>query len=142
MTLASFWCVVSQKPFHSSVFIRVPGRIDNVGIMIVHVGQVILIFVTSCSQEIFKYFMFATIFYCDYPPLHRSSADLVLCGLLTPTSFLKDIFFLLIINQGSFGRKVSQGKSLSCLVLLRERFLRKNGKFTFFHFFLTFLSLF
>ena len=35
-------------------------------------------FVTSSSQEIRKYFMFATIFYWDYPPLHQSSAELVL----------------------------------------------------------------
>ena len=37
--------------------------------------------VTSSSQEIRKYSMFATIFYWDYPPLHQSSAELVLCGL-------------------------------------------------------------
>ena len=35
---------------------------------------------TSSSQEIRKYFMFAVIFYWDYPPLHQSSAELVLCG--------------------------------------------------------------
>ena len=36
--------------------------------------------VTSSSQEIRKYSMFAAIFYWDYPPLHQSSAELVLCG--------------------------------------------------------------
>ena len=39
--------------------------------------------VTSSSQEIRKYSMFAAIFYWDYPPLHQSSAELVLCGLLS-----------------------------------------------------------
>ena len=37
-------------------------------------------FATGSSQEIRKYFMFSTIFYWDYPPLHQSSAELVLCG--------------------------------------------------------------
>ena len=36
--------------------------------------------VTSSSQEISKYSMFAATFYWDYPPLHQSSAELVLCG--------------------------------------------------------------
>ena len=73
--------------------------------------------VTSSSQEIRKYSMFAAIFYWDYPPLHQSSAELVLCGLLTQKNFLTESFFSLFVNYGSFGRKVSKGNSLSSLVL-------------------------
>ena len=50
--------------------------------------------------------------------------------VLTQKNFLTYISFSLFINYGSFGRKVSKGNSLSCLVLLQERF-SENGKFTF-----------
>ena len=43
--------------------------------------------VTSSSQEIRKYFMFTPIFCWDYPPLHHSSAELVLCGLNSRKSY-------------------------------------------------------
>ena len=54
--------------------------------------------VTSSSQEIRKYSMFAAIFYWDYPPLHQSSAELVLCGLLTHKK-ISDIYFFLTFHQ-------------------------------------------
>ena len=50
---------------------------DNVRVVIIHFGWGITMFVTSSSQETRKYFMFATIFYWDYLPLHHSSAELV-----------------------------------------------------------------
>ena len=67
-------------------------------------------FVTSSSQEIRKYSMFAAIFNWDYPPLHQPSAELVLCGLLTHThthpntpphthTHNSDIYFFLTFHQ-------------------------------------------
>ena len=40
--------------------------------------------ITGSSQEILKHSMFATIFDWDYPPLHQSFAELVLCGPKVP----------------------------------------------------------
>ena len=48
---------------------------------------------TSSSQEIRKYFMFAATFYWDYPSLHQSSAELVLCGHISSTSSNDIIIF-------------------------------------------------
>ena len=55
---------------------------------------------TSSSQEIWKYFMFAAIFYWDYSPLHQSSAELVLWGLLTQIFFADiGLYFFLTFHQ-------------------------------------------
>ena len=53
-----------------------------------------------------------------YPALHQSSAELVLCVLLTHTHKHSDIYFFLTFHQlGSFGRKVSKGiRPTLCLV--------------------------
>ena len=53
--------------------------------------------VTSSSQEIRKYSMFAAIFYWDYPPLHQSSAELVLCGLVSSMWEISTILILHVI---------------------------------------------
>ena len=71
-------------------------------------------FATGSSQEIRKYFMFSTIFYWDYPPLHQSSAELVLCGLLTQKSFLTYIFSRFSSTRGHLGEKCQRGTL--CLV--------------------------
>ena len=61
------------------------------------IGETML--VTSSSQEIPKYSMFAAIFYWDYPRLHQSSAELVLCSLLIQTIFLTYSFFFFFFRQ-------------------------------------------
>ena len=103
--------------------------------------------VNSSSQEICKYFMFAAIFYWDYPPLHQSSAELVLCGLLRQKDFLKYIFFHFSSTMGHFGEKSQRGTL--CLVwFCYKNIFPRNGKFTFCTFswpfcqFLTFWSRF
>ena len=57
------------------------------------------------------------------------------------TNFSDIYFFSLFINNGSFGRNVSKGNPLSCLVLLQEHFSKK-WQIHFLHIFLTFFVSF
>ena len=79
------------------------------------------------------------VFKRDYPPLHQSWRDLVLCGLITPKMFSEINFFSHFINYKSFGRKLSEENSLFCLVPQQERFSEK-WQYHFFHIFVTFLQ--
>ena len=63
---------------------------------------------------------FGLVLYRDYPPLHQSWKDLVLCGLITPKMCLKSTFSKLFINKGYFGRNLSNMNVLSCLVTQRK----------------------
>ena len=98
---------------------------NNVGMVVVHFGYSIPTFIQSSSQEIDKHSMFGLVLYRDYPSLHQSWKDLVLCGLITPKMCLKSTFSKLFINKGYFGRNLSNMNVLSCLVTQRERFPEK-----------------
>ena len=109
---------------------------------ILNVGMMIVSYCSSHQQ------------FSRNPQIFHVRSDFLL-GLPTITSILRRIsvvrssntnnfsdtyFFSLFINYGSFGRKVSKGNSLSCLVLLQEHFSEK-WYIHFFHFFRTFLSV-
>ena len=63
------------------------GRLSNIGIVFIHIHYNIKMYMRTRSPGISKCFIFAHSFYRNYPPLHKTWSDLVLCGLWRPIFF-------------------------------------------------------
>ena len=68
------------------------GRLSNIGIVLIHIHYNIKMYMRTRSPGISKCFIFAHSFYRNYPPLHKTWSDLVLCGLWRPI-FLRFLNF-------------------------------------------------
>ena len=98
--------------------------------------------VTRSSQEIRKYSMFAAIFYWDYPPLHQSSAELVLCGLLTQNKFWHIFFSLTFHHLWVIWEKRVKGELPVLFSFATGAFFREMVNSLFPDFFVSFWSSF